>query len=173
MPWRRRTILLWMIVLTACLAGPPWNSPLCGNLPTTVLIVRHAEKSAPTGNIPLSEAGFERAQTLARVVSDTGISAIYTSKLLRTIQTAGPTARLLGLVPQPINEVEALAKNILDDHAGQTVLVVHHSDTIPELIVALGASTKPIIKDDEFDKLFVVTIYPPYQAKVLILRYGK
>lgn len=54
-------------------------------------------------------------------------------------------ARLLGLVPQQINEVEALTKNILDDHAGQTVLVVHHSDTLPELIVALGASTKPII----------------------------
>jgi len=121
----------------------------------------------------LSEAGFERAQTLARVVSDAGISAIYTSKLLRTIQTAEPTARLLGLVPQQINEVGALAKNILDGHAGQTVLVVHHSDTLPELIVALGASTKPIIRDDEFDKLFVVTVYAPHKANVMILRYGK
>ncbi len=173
MSWRRRNIILWMIVLAVCLAVPPWNSSLCGDLPTTVIIVRHAEKSAPTGNIPLSEAGFERAQTLARVVSDAGISAIYTSKLLRTIQTAEPTARVLGLVPQQINEVGALAKNILDGHAGQTVLVVHHSDTLPELIVALGASTKPIIRDDEFDKLFVVTVYAPHKAKVMILRYGK
>jgi broad specificity phosphatase PhoE len=77
------------------------------------------------------------------------------------------------LVPQQINEVEALAENILDHHAGQTVLVVHHSDTLPELIVALGARTKPMIRDDEFDKLFVVTVYAPHKAKVLILRYGK
>jgi broad specificity phosphatase PhoE len=173
MSWRHRNILLWMIVLAVCLAAPPWNSSLCEDLPTTVIIVRHAEKSAPTGDIPLSEAGFERAQTLARVVSDAGISAIYTSKFLRTIQTAEPSARLLGLVPQQINEVEALAKNILDDHAGQTVLVVHHSDTLPKLIVALGARTKPMIRDDEFDKLFVVTVYAPHKAKVLILRYGK
>lgn len=173
MSWRHRNILLWMIVLAVCLAVPPWNSSLCEDLPTTVIIVRHAEKSAPTGDIPLSEAGFERAQTLARVVSDAAISAIYTSKFLRTIQTAEPSARLLGLVPQQINEVGALAKNILDDHSGQTVLVVHHSDTLPELVVALGASTKPIIRDDEFDKLFVVTVFAPHKAKVLILRYGK
>jgi hypothetical protein len=42
---------------------------------------------------------------------------------------------------------------------------VHHSDTLPELIVALGANTKPI-RDDEFDKLFVVTVYAPHKAKV-------
>jgi broad specificity phosphatase PhoE len=173
MSWRRRNILLLLIVLAVCLEVLPWDSSLCEDLPTTVIIVRHAEKSAPTGDIPLSEAGFERAQTLARVVSDAGISAIYTSKLLRTIQTAEPSARLLGLVPQHINEVKSLAKNILDDHAGQTVLVVHHSDTLPELIVALGANTKPIIGENEFDKLFVVTVYAPHKVKVLILRYGK
>lgn len=173
MSWKNRNILLWTIVLAVCLAAPLWNSSLGKDLPTTIILVRHAEKSAPTGDIPLSEAGFERAQTLARVVSDAGISAIYTSRFLRTIQTAEPSARLLGLVPQQITEVEALAKNILDHHAGQTVLVVHHSDTLPELIAALGARTKPTIGDDEFDKLFVVTVYAPHKAKVLILRYGK
>ena len=169
----RRRILLGIFAIPLGLSVVPWNSCLTGEKPTIVLIVRHAEKSAPSGDIPLSQAGFERAQVLACVLADANISAIYTSKFIRTIQTAEPLAKRLNLVPQQIYEVETLAKNILEHHAGQTVLVVHHSDTVPELIKALGADTKPEIADNEFDKLFVVTVYAPHRAHALILHYGK
>ena len=169
----RRKILLGIFAIPLGISLVPWNTCVSGEKPTIVLIVRHAEKSAPTGDIPLSQAGFERAQVLASVLADANLSAIYTGKSIRTVQTAEPLAKRLNLVPQVIDEVETLAKNILEQHAGQTVLVVHHSHTVPQIIKALGADTKPEIADDEFDKLIVVTVYAPHRAEVLILRYGK
>jgi phosphohistidine phosphatase SixA len=169
----RRRLWLGTFAVLLGLSLLPGNSCFSQEKPTIVLIVRHAEKSAPTGDIPLSPAGFERAEVLSRVLSDANISAIYTSEFIRTVQTAEPLAKRLHLVPKQIYEVGTLAKDILEHHAGQTVLVVHHSDTGPELIKALGADTTPQIADDEFDKLFVVTVYAPHRATVLILRYGK
>lgn len=169
----RRKILLGISAIPLGLSLISWNTGLSGEKPTIVLIVRHAEKSAPTGDIPLSQAGFERAQVLARVLADANLSAIYTGGSIRTVQTTEPLAKRLNLVPQQIDDVEILAKDILEHHAGQTVLVVHHSHTVPQIIKALGADTKPKIAENEFDKLFVVTVYAPHRAEVLILRYGK
>ncbi|HTQ97073.1 MAG TPA: phosphoglycerate mutase family protein, partial [Candidatus Acidoferrum sp.] len=169
----RRRMLLGRFAVLLGLSVLPGNSCFSQEKPTTVLIVRHAEKSAPKGDIPLSPAGFERAEVLSRVLADANITAIYTSEFIRTVQTAEPIAKRLNLVPKQIYEVNALAKDILEHHAGQTILVVHHSDTVPELIKILGADTNAQIDDNEFDKLFVVTVYAPHRASVLILRYGK
>ncbi len=47
-------------------------------------------------------------------------------------------------------------QRILKEHAGDTVLVVGHSDTVPEIIDALGAGKVPEIADIEFDNLYIV-----------------
>src|SRR5213593_2619217 len=58
-----------------------------------VVIVRHAEKAANGGNDPdLSSAGRARANELARILKDSGITAIFTSEFKRTQETAAPTA---------------------------------------------------------------------------------
>ena len=57
-----------------------------------VVIVRHAEKAANDPKDPdLSEAGRERAQTLARILKDGHITAIFTTEFKRTQETAAPT----------------------------------------------------------------------------------
>src|SRR6267154_5258496 len=58
-----------------------------------VVIVRHAEKATNGGNDPdLSSAGRARAEALARILKDSGITAIFTSEFKRTQETAAPTA---------------------------------------------------------------------------------
>src|SRR5207245_849732 len=58
-----------------------------------VVFVRHAEKAANGGNDPdLSSAGHARAEALARILKDSGITAIFTSEFKRTQETAAPTA---------------------------------------------------------------------------------
>ena len=65
---------------------------------STIFFVRHAEKAQ--GEDPdLTEAGRARAESLASLLKDTGISAIYTSEVKRTQQTAAPLAKLLHLEP--------------------------------------------------------------------------
>src|SRR5438876_10437133 len=65
-----------------------------------VVIVRHAEKAANGGNDPdLSSAGHARADELARILKDSGITAIFSTEFKRTQETATPTATLIHVTP--------------------------------------------------------------------------
>ncbi|HEV2763852.1 MAG TPA: phosphoglycerate mutase family protein [Pyrinomonadaceae bacterium] len=153
---------------------------------TTVYLVRHAEKAdAPPEDPPLSEAGRARAQELARVLGGAGVRAVYTSQFLRTKQTAEPLAKQLGLAPaalsirmNPASPREPSAESIKEitdkiyERAGETTLVVGHSNTVPEVIRALGGDAVPKIDEKKFDDLFVLTVYGRGKAKVAQLKYG-
>jgi len=45
-----------------------------------VFLVRHADRLDQSEDSPLSQAGEERAQRLASLLKDAGITAIYTSQ---------------------------------------------------------------------------------------------
>ena len=65
-----------------------------------IFIVRHAEKVASTGRDPdLSDAGRARAESLAKMLKDAGITSIYVTDLKRTQQTAEPLAKTLAIRP--------------------------------------------------------------------------
>src|SRR5436309_12811453 len=81
-----------------------------GEFPTLVL-VRHADTAALPDR-PLSAAGLKRAQDLASALRNAGVTAIITTQLRRTRETAHPLASALGLVPEVINVGEtALVAN--------------------------------------------------------------
>lgn len=64
-----------------------------------VVIVRHAEKATNGGSDPdLSPAGRARGDTLAGILKDAGITAIFTSEFKRTKETAAATAASLASV---------------------------------------------------------------------------
>jgi broad specificity phosphatase PhoE len=137
----------------------------------TVFLVRHAEK-AQNGDAKdpdLSEAGRARAAALATILKDAGITAIYASEFKRTQQTAEPLARALGLKTTivPGKETQALAAKLKE--AQGNALVVGHSDTIPEIMKALGLATPPPIADADYDNLFVLVLSQPVQ--LLRLQY--
>jgi 2,3-bisphosphoglycerate-dependent phosphoglycerate mutase len=79
---------------------------------TRVLLVRHGQSQgnaerrfgghSPT---PLSELGRRQAEATARALASEGVTAIYSSDLLRAIETAEPLARMTGL---EINRTSAL-----------------------------------------------------------------
>src|SRR5881394_2278280 len=106
---------------------------------STIFIVRHAEKAGDDDNDPdLSEIGRARAETLARILKDAEITAIYTTEFKRTQQTAAPLAKILGLnVTTVSGKDSAELKSKLHDSHGN-ILVISHSNTIPELIKGLG-----------------------------------
>jgi hypothetical protein len=65
-----------------------------------------------------------------------------------------------------------LAQELLSGTVGPVALVAGHSDTVPEIIAALGASSAVTIGHLEFDNLFVVTAGQPGSASALHLKYG-
>jgi broad specificity phosphatase PhoE len=154
--------------------------------PITVFLIRHAEREAePKQDPPLTKDGVARSQTLARLLGNAGIKAIFTSQFNRTKQTAEPLATKLGLTATPFTlklnpsnprqiaeESTAEVTNKILEHAGQSVLVVGHSNSIPDVIKMLGGDVVPTIDERKFDDLFIVNVYAKGKAKVVQLKYG-
>ncbi len=151
---------------------------------TTVYLVRHAEKAAePAADPPLLEAGTKRSEELARKLGNARIKTIYTSQYLRTKQTAEPLAKQLGIavtiipVKMSATNPRELSQEYLTEMAervysnpGGSVLIVGHSNTIPEIIKALGVESTLTIEDTVFDDLFIVHAYARGKASMTRLK---
>jgi phosphohistidine phosphatase SixA len=132
----------------------------------TVFVVRHAERADAAGggevmmkaDPALSEAGRARAESLAATLKDAGVTAIFVTEYRRTRDTAAPLARLLGIEPQtlPANDTTALVERLKS--ATGTVLVVGHSNTVPDIVKGLGVTTPVTVGEAEYDNLFVVNL---------------
>jgi broad specificity phosphatase PhoE len=146
-----------------------------------IFLVRHGETVAPKGTDarPLSEAGQRRAALLATLLKDSGIKAIFTSKLERTIKTAEPLAQALRIEPKQLDQLSGFKQSDVDafvdflqkEHRSDIVLVVSHSPTVPALLKALGHPVEMKIAETEFDNLFVLMPKADGPPTVLRLRY--
>ena len=174
-----RFVLPALLALTlGCVSAQPTRvAPVAAA--TTVVIVRHAEKSTDDPRDPsLSPAGLNRARTLSALLSNAGVTDIYTTQYKRTRQTAEPLAQQFGIaiVERPINSANSatyardLTQEILTRSAGKCVLVVGHSNTVPDIVKALSGSAVPEITDPEYDHIFVVVI--PAVGSPRLMRLG-
>lgn len=141
--------------------------------PTTVILVRHAEKDY--GHDPnLTEQGRERAKRLAFMLENIDIDAIYSTNTRRTRQTAEPTAlaKNLEIKPYTMFDVDVLARIILKKHKGETVLVVGHSNTTPALATLL-ADPQLYDRFNELDytNMYIVTLANGHEPRVLKMRF--
>ncbi len=148
-----KRLFLTLLLSVACIAAAAARP--------AIFIVRHAEKATTGGNDPdLSAAGRQRAQRLANVLKDARISAIFVTELRRTRQTAAPLAQRLGLTPQVI-QANNSAQLIARLHAASgNILVVGHTNTIPDVIRGLGIPTPIQIGENDFDNLFLLVRDP-------------
>ena len=146
--------------------------------PTVVLLVRHAEKAAePAADPPLTDGGKARAEALVAITRAAGVNAIITTQYDRTKSTAAPTAAALNVTPEVVNAgpLAQHAKAVADQvkkHAGGTVLVVGHSNTVGAIIGALGATQPRDLCDSEYDALFVVVLGDTGPPRVVRSKFG-
>jgi 2,3-bisphosphoglycerate-dependent phosphoglycerate mutase len=137
---------------------------------TTVFIVRHAERADTPGDSPLSEEGEKRAETLARMLRVSGVSAVFSTDTTRTRETVNNYADMKELAITLYDSVEEVASRIKSDHVGQAVLVAGHSNTISPIAEALGVSPVPDT-GEEYDNLYVVTISSEGTATLTHLKF--
>lgn len=179
---RRRTFLapLWLLALGGFLvvlaAFLYWRSATT----TTIVLIRHAEKQlGAIDDAPLTPQGELRAARLAQMFGDADafgrVQRIYVSDTRRSQQTAASLAQRLNLKPTVVDAKTStpdLARRVLSENRGGLAIIVGHSNTVPQLVAALsGASDVPVIGDEEFDTLYVVTVPTIGRASVLRMKY--
>jgi phosphohistidine phosphatase SixA len=179
---RRFPQLATVLLAQACAAPQATRIAPIAVAGTTVVIVRHAEKSTDDPRDPsLSAAGQQRARDLSIVLKDAGVTDVYVTQYKRTRQTAEPLAQASGIsvIERPIDATNSatyaqdLAHEILTRSAGKSVLVVGHSNTVPDIVKALSGNAVPPITDAEYDHIYVVTIAATGSPRVMQLRFGR
>lgn len=147
------------------------------NLPdtvTTFILVRHAETTGSGSNPNLSVDGQSRATRLSQMLDKVNLHAVYSSNFKRTSLTAQPTATAKGLTIITYDPTDPgnIAAQVLHNYPLGAVLIVGHSNTIPELLnVLVGSNTFPDISESEYDNLFIVHVSAIGDATVTHLKY--
>ena len=166
-------LVVSLCVLAALLA------PAVAQAQALVILVRHAERAdggagantmttAPADPL-LSAAGAARAARLADMLRDAGVTTIFATEFRRTQDTGKPLAAKLGLQVQTVlaKDTSGLVAKIGASGAKDVVLVIGHSNTIPDVIRALGGPAVTIA-DAEYDSLFV---FVPANRVLTRIRY--
>ncbi|GHA77129.1 phosphoglycerate mutase [Pontibacter akesuensis] len=175
-----------MLLFAACQQAPTGQegaltvvNPVDNNAqPTVIYLVRHAEKdiSDPGNQDPdLTSAGVARAEALRSLLEGQQVDALYATKYMRTKNTLKPIAESAQLEVQQYeaHDFKGITEKLLQNHAGQTVVVAGHSNTLLPLVEALGAK-RPVsdISEQQYDYIFKVTVAPNGTATVETDKYG-
>jgi len=141
--------------------------------PTTIIVVRHAEKVDNSTDPDLSEAGLDRAARLATILQSMDIDGLFSTPFKRTRQTLGVIAEKHGVTIQeydPKNPNPVL--DALKVDFGKTHLIAGHSNTAPHIVNYLsGKTVYTDLGDDVYDHLWIVHCYPDGTSKTVLLHY--
>ena len=178
---RRRPLLtpIWLSALVAIVLLAVLAVFVASMTTTTVVLVRHAEKELGTiEDPPLTAAGEQRAQVLARLFGEREsagrIAGIFASDTRRAQRTAAPLAERLGLqvITTRGDDYDAIIGRIRRDFRGRAVLVVGHSNTVPALVRRLARRDDIAeIPDLDYGTLYVVTVPTLGRPSVLRMSY--
>lgn len=156
-------------------AGADTRIVPCEGPVTTIIVVRHADRAGTADS--LSTAGVQRANDLAQATRMANLRAIYVTDTRRSRDTATATAAMAHVTPEVYSakEYDELVKRVLKDHAGQSVLIVGHSNTVPDIIRAAGGPQVAEIGENEYTGLYIIAVTgtPICGATLVQLQYGK
>lgn len=139
----------------------------------TIVLVRHAEKAGPTGDVPLNEAGQRRAILLSRTLADIKFATIYSTEFSRTRDTVAPLAKLQSLTPVIIaaKDLDGLIAKLKSAAPSETILVVSHSNLVPQIAERLAAKI-PAMDESDYSRLIIINT-SAVPATLVTLRYGE
>lgn len=175
---RRRPLLapVWIAALSGLLVIALAFWLLSAASTTTVIVMRHGEKAAaPPEDPPLLPAGEARALELAqhfgRAPKGLRLDAIFVSEFRRTQDTVQPLANRLGIpvIVVPAADPEAVAERALDENRGGRVLIVGHSDTVPNIVKELSGQDVSPMSEAEYGIVYVIAV--PRFSRAAVTRF--
>jgi broad specificity phosphatase PhoE len=133
-----------LALVSACATVPPPAAP-------AVYVMRHLNTPAGERDPDLLPEGRRAAASLVGWFEREGSrpAAIYVSDFRRTRQTAAPLAARLGLTPIVYDPADTpgLIARVRAERG--PVLIVGHSNTVPDIVAALGGTRPaPLVHED-------------------------
>ncbi len=139
-------LLLALFALAACATPPP--------PPPSIFVMRHLNTPAGERDPDLLPEGQRAAQALAGWFGPTALRAIYVSDFRRTRQTVAPLAARLRLTPIVYDPADTPGLIARVRAGPQPALIVGHSNTVPDIIEALGGTRPAPLVHADFGDLW-------------------
>ena len=152
MPILRRLALALLVLASACATAPadPAAEPV-------YFVMRHLHTPEGERDPDLTGEGRRQAALLADRLAPERPAAIHVSDYRRTRQTAAPLAARLGLAPIVYDpgDTPGLVARV---RAGpKPVLIVGHSNTVPEIVERLGGVRPAEIPENRFGDIWRIS----------------
>ena len=121
-----------------------------------IYVMRHLHTPEGATDPDLTEEGRRYARLLVEKLRRDPPDVIYVSRTNRAEQTAGPLAAHLQLTPKIYNPADTpgLVASVLQEPG--TILIVGHSNTVPEIIDRLGGQRPPPLVHANFGDIWHV-----------------
>jgi broad specificity phosphatase PhoE len=159
-----RLIAALCLVAVAACATASADEPVRPNY----YVVRHLQKA--TGDDPgLTAEGQRNAARLADLLADDPPSSIYVSSTRRARETAAVLAGRLGLTPKIYDPRDTPALIAAVTAETGTVLIVGHSNTVPEIVERLGGTRPADLSESDYGDVW--RVYGP-DRRVERMRVG-
>lgn len=153
-------------------------APVQDTLPVVVVVVRHAEKAAEPARDPaLTAAGMARAAALDSMLAGARVTGVLVTPFRRNRETAAPVAERHGVAPTEVaisGGIAAYAEAVATTarRLGGTVVVVGHSNTLDDVVAALGGDgTFGDLCDHQYQSVWTV-IVEPTGTRTIRTRFG-
>lgn len=119
-------------------------------------VMRHLQKAAGT-DPGLTAEGQRQARLLATRFGARPPAIIYVTDTRRARETAAPIAAALGLEPRVYEATDAagLVSDLQKDP--NPALIVGHSNTVPDIVAALGGARPAPIADGDYGAIYHVS----------------
>ena len=123
---------------------------------SNVYVMRHLNTPAGQADPDLLPTGRQAAEALTAWFRGERPVAIYVTDYKRSRQTAAPLAAWLGLNPIVYNPADTpgLIARVRAEHGG--VLIVGHSNTVPDIVAALGGARPAALGHEDFGDIWRV-----------------
>jgi broad specificity phosphatase PhoE len=151
MPLFRLILPLMLLLVGACMLPPvPQPGP-------DFYVMRHLHTPEGAADPDLTPEGQRHAQLLADWFTGEPPAVIFVSDTKRARQTAAPLAAKLGLTPvvyDPRNTPGLIAEIVKSPNPA---LIVGHSNTVPDIVAALGGARPAPLTHGDFGDIWHVS----------------
>lgn len=145
-----------MLTMITALAAMLLPLPSAAQEAVPRYVLRHLDTPKGERDPDLLPAGAAKAKALVTWFEGKPLAAIFATPYRRTQQTAAPIAAARGLTVQTYDPADEAALIARVKAVAGPVLIVGHSNTVPDIVAALGGERPGELAHEDFGDVWTV-----------------